>query len=69
MRKTGILLAMLVMAFSGASGQDAGRKALADKYGPRLEKILEENIIAYWYPGSLDRVNGGYQSRPTPPES
>ena len=33
---------------------------IAEKYGPRLEKILTENIVPFWYDKSLDRINGGY---------
>ncbi|MBW3625617.1 MAG: AGE family epimerase/isomerase [Armatimonadetes bacterium] len=33
---------------------------LAKTYRPRLEKNLKENIIAFWYPKSLDKTNGGY---------
>lgn len=34
--------------------------ALADKYLPRLEKILTENIAPFWFDKSLDREHGGY---------
>jgi len=33
---------------------------IAEKYVPRLEKILTENIEPFWYGKSLDRQNGGY---------
>ncbi len=29
-------------------------------YIPRLEHNLRDNIVAFWYPKSLDKVNGGY---------
>ena len=29
-------------------------------YIPRLERNLRDNIVAFWYPKTLDRVNGGY---------
>jgi len=29
-------------------------------YIPRLEHNLRDNIVAFWYPKSIDRVNGGY---------
>lgn len=39
----------------------AGPEAkIAEEYGPRLEKILTENIVPFWYDKSLDRTNGGY---------
>lgn len=34
--------------------------ALAEKYVPRLEKILIENIAPFWFDKSLDREHGGY---------
>ena len=34
--------------------------ALAEKYIPRLEKILMENIAPFWYDKSLDHEHGGY---------
>ncbi len=33
---------------------------MAEKYIPRLEKILTENIEPFWYGKSLDQKNGGY---------
>lgn len=32
----------------------------ARTYIPMLEKNLRENIMAFWYPRTLDRANGGY---------
>lgn len=29
-------------------------------YIPRLERNLRDNIVAFWYPKTLDKVNGGY---------
>jgi len=56
------LAATLVVLLSGTAWatptQD--RRDLADTYVPKLEKVLEENIIAFWYPRSLDKENGGY---------
>ncbi|RPI25851.1 MAG: N-acylglucosamine 2-epimerase [Acidobacteria bacterium] len=60
MRKSLLLLTVLVVGSLVARGQQASEKDLAAKYSPRLEKILNENIIPYWYPASLDRENGGY---------
>src|SRR4030042_3370218 len=34
--------------------------APAGTYIPRLERILKQNIVPFWYDKSLDRVNGGY---------
>jgi mannobiose 2-epimerase len=33
---------------------------LAGTYAERLERNLKENIVAFWYPRTLDRANGGY---------
>jgi mannobiose 2-epimerase len=46
----GLLLALAL----AAAAQDAR------SYIPRLERNLRENIVAFWYPKSLDKVNGGY---------
>lgn len=32
----------------------------APTYVPRLERILKQNIVPFWYDKSLNRVNGGY---------
>lgn len=32
----------------------------AETYRPKLEKILTENIVPFWYPDTIDRQNGGY---------
>ena len=32
----------------------------AETYIPRLERILKQNIVPFWYDKSLDRINGGY---------
>src|SRR5262245_36487949 len=34
--------------------------SLAKTYVPKLERNLRDNIVAFWYPKSLDRQNGGY---------
>jgi len=60
MRKTVGILVLLIVTCPALSGQTASREAQAAKYVPRLEKILQENIIPYWYPACLDRTNGGY---------
>lgn len=36
------------------------QSSLAKTYTPKLEKILTENIAAFWYAKSLDRKNNGY---------
>jgi mannobiose 2-epimerase len=32
----------------------------AETYIPRLERILKQNIVPFWYDKSLDRANGGF---------
>jgi len=60
MRNIVLILAMLAVACPTLGAQDSSRQTVAAKYAPRLEKILQENIIPYWYPACLDRTNGGY---------
>ncbi len=47
------LLLPALPSFAQDLGSGAG-------YAPRLEKILQKNIVPFWYPRSLDRVAGGY---------
>lgn len=51
---------MILLSMSSKSSQAQDRSALAQRYIPRLEKILTENIASFWYDKSIDRVNGGY---------
>jgi mannobiose 2-epimerase len=60
MRNALLVLAILLIACPAVQGQENAGQGTAAKYVPRLDKILQENIIPYWYPGCLDRVNGGY---------
>ena len=39
---------------------DASREALV-RMRASLERILIENIAPFWYPQSIDRVDGGYR--------
>ena len=48
---------LLAVPFVCAASESA---TFAEKYLPRLEKILLENIEPFWYGKSLDRANGGY---------
>lgn len=43
---------------SGQAATDAAQ--IAAKYTPKLERILTENIAAFWYDKSLDKEHGGY---------
>lgn len=54
-----VMWAAIVTAASLAHA-GADRTQVAEKYVPRLEKILTENIVPFWREKSLDRVNGGY---------
>jgi len=49
---------MLVVASAAVAASE--QPQLPEKYVPRLEKILTENIVPFWYEKSIDRVNGGY---------
>lgn len=51
----------VVMVLASAWACSASEQTqLAEKYVPRLEKILTTNIVPFWYDKSLDRANGGY---------
>ncbi len=55
------VLALLVgSCFWSTVAAQAAAPALGETYSPRLEKILTENIMAFWYPRCLDKENGGY---------
>lgn len=47
-----------VFAFDYASAQEL--PAIAARYRPRLEANLTNNIIPFWFPGTIDGANGGY---------
>jgi mannose/cellobiose epimerase-like protein (N-acyl-D-glucosamine 2-epimerase family) len=47
-----------VSAAYAEAGPEPGQ--MPEKYIPRLEKILTQNIVPFWYDKSLDRTNGGY---------
>lgn len=56
------LLLLLTTLFSIESkaklAQD--QTALARTYIPKLDRVLKENIMSFWYSKSLDHTNGGY---------
>ncbi len=52
-----VSLVLLAVPFVRAAAEPA---AIAEKYVPRLEKVLTTNIEPFWYEKSLDRTNGGY---------
>jgi mannose/cellobiose epimerase-like protein (N-acyl-D-glucosamine 2-epimerase family) len=63
---TVLALALVVvppdMTLNGASSQSGSRDATS-RLGalvPQIEKNLRENVIAFWYPRSVDRRHGGY---------
>jgi mannobiose 2-epimerase len=55
---TGLLAALICLSIARLPGQDLA--AVAKIYRPQLETNLMENIVAFWYPQTLDRTNGGY---------
>ena len=57
-KSAGLLVALLFLSFARLPGQDLAD--VAKIYRPRLETNLSENIVAFWYPKTLDRTNGGY---------
>lgn len=54
--------ALSILILEGMSGPSGAQdlKSLEKTYAPKLERILKENIAAFWYPKCLDRKNGGY---------
>ena len=54
------LCVFCVVAFSPRSATAVSEADLADRYIPRLERILTDNIASFWYDKSLDREHGGY---------
>ena len=54
------LSALAVLGTCGPLHAGDGTTALAEKYIPRLEKILMENIAPFWFDKSLDHEHGGY---------
>jgi len=54
------LCVFCVVAFSPRSATAVSEADLADRYIPRLERILTDNIAPFWYDKSLDREHGGY---------
>ncbi|MBA3440686.1 MAG: AGE family epimerase/isomerase [Pyrinomonadaceae bacterium] len=55
-----LALVIVSLLTSQVSIRAQDQSALAKTYTPKLEKILTENIAAFWYTKSLDRKNGGY---------
>jgi len=55
---TGLLAATLLVSALQLSGQDLAD--VAKIYRPRLESNLTQNIIAFWFPKTVDQINGGY---------
>jgi len=57
-KATGLLAALLCLSLARLPGQELAD--VAKIYRPRLETNLTENIIAFWFPKTIDRTNGGY---------
>ncbi len=53
-----LLAAVLCLSAGQLRGDDL--KDLAKIYQPRLESNLLQNIVAFWYPKTMDEKNGGY---------
>jgi mannobiose 2-epimerase len=54
-----VLVAVVLVGFAWPlTAQDL--PSLAKAYVPPLDRILKENIAAFWYPRCLDRQRGGY---------
>lgn len=55
-----ILTFVVLLSICSKLQADPARKVLAKTYIPKFEKILQKNIIPFWYSKSLDHKNGGY---------
>jgi cellobiose epimerase len=49
-----------VVCLVPARSHGRGLPEVAAEYRPRLETNLTQNIIAFWFPKTVDRSNGGY---------
>ena len=57
-KTAGWLAALLFLSLCQLPGQELAD--VAKIYRPRLETNLMDNIVAFWYPKTIDRTNGGY---------
>jgi mannose/cellobiose epimerase-like protein (N-acyl-D-glucosamine 2-epimerase family) len=61
---TPLLVALLLVSSSGAArsgvAQHDPARARLKALVPAIEKNLRENVIRFWYPRSVDSVNGGF---------
>lgn len=57
MKRISIAALLLFPLAAAAAGPDP---ATISAYIPKLEKNLKQNILAFWRPRSIDKVNGGY---------
>jgi mannobiose 2-epimerase len=55
-------LSLAVLPLAAASPSEEF-SAVSTAYAPRLERNLKENIVAFWLPRSIDKINGGYFMR------
>jgi mannobiose 2-epimerase len=58
-RSAGLCFVLMPLLAAHAEAQ-VDRAELAEKYMPKLERILTENIAPFWYDKCLDREHGGY---------
>jgi len=54
----GLLATALILSAGRLRGDDL--KDVAKIYQPRLQSNLTQNIVAFWYPKTMDEKNGGY---------
>jgi mannose/cellobiose epimerase-like protein (N-acyl-D-glucosamine 2-epimerase family) len=55
-----MLIPILLLSIGSMLHAATNRKAIVTTYIPKFEKILQENIVPFWYSKSLDHENGGY---------
>jgi mannobiose 2-epimerase len=55
-----VILALILLMLTPNGALPQRKTSAAETYVPKLEKILKENIAAFWLSKSLDGKNGGY---------
>lgn len=60
-RFAGILTSLVLLSPVTAAARAGAWERAAASPSARLERILLENILPFWYPEVLDRVHGGYR--------
>jgi len=54
------VLSILLIALAAPAAAQTPEAASLTRLAPEIRRNLEEAVVAYWYPRSIDRTNGGY---------